>query len=163
MGMGVVIMLKMIKNRKRRSVLERLLSKISVPISGGCWLWEGYIHPTGYGKMFDGNGARASHIVSYELSRGKVPVGLQLDHLCRVRHCVNPEHLEAVTSVENSMRGDSWKHNVVKTKCKHGHNYSGYNLIIRKDRRGRECRTCKNIRNANYKNKNKEVGVGTSV
>ena len=82
---------------------------------------------------------------------GEVPKGLQLDHLCRVRDCVNPYHLEAVTQQENILRGESAsaKH-ARKTHCINGHPLSGDNLYLRPDRgdrAGRACRECQRIRN----------------
>lgn len=125
------------------SVLERLLSKVSVPVSGGCWLWEGGKTSEGYGSMWYGERRRSAHRTAYELSKGEIPKGLDLDHLCRVRHCVNPQHLEAVNRRENCRRGDCGKHNKVKTHCKNGHPYSGDNIIVRKRRTGgRDCREC---------------------
>lgn len=81
------------------------------PHLGPCWLWDGCIHPvTGYGQ-FGAKGTRLVHRISYQYSVGPIPKGLHLDHLCRVRPCVNPKHLEPVTPRENIARGnggDSW-------------------------------------------------------
>lgn len=77
----------------------------------GCWLWSGEINSSGYGRISQGNnhcGARVrylAHRVSYELHKGAIPKGMDLDHLCRVRLCVNPAHLEPVTRSENNRRG----------------------------------------------------------
>ena len=78
-----------------------------------------------------------AHRVAYELQVGPIPVGLQLDHLCRVRSCVNPAHLEPVTSAENTRRGLR----AMKTHCPQGHPYAGENLLIRPTGQ-RRCRTC---------------------
>lgn len=71
----------------------------------GCWLWDGYTNHDGYGR-FKVQGGRnvMAHIFAYEAEVGKVPTGLELDHTCNVRHCVNPAHLEAVTHLENVRR-----------------------------------------------------------
>lgn len=79
--------------------------------TAGCWDWTGARMANGYGvfNMPDrlGGGTRLAHRVSYELNVGPIPDGLELDHLCRVRHCVRPDHLEAVTHRENDLRGAS--------------------------------------------------------
>lgn len=74
-----------------------------------CWEWTGYKNSKGYGMFRLGTEHKFKHCVShrysYELLASKIPKGLQLDHLCRVRHCVNPKHLEPVTARENTVRG----------------------------------------------------------
>jgi hypothetical protein len=71
----------------------------------GCWLWTGGLDQYGYGKVRIYGRTRGVHRVAYELWVGPVPDGMQLDHRCRVRHCINPEHLEPVTVGENIRRG----------------------------------------------------------
>lgn len=72
---------------------------------GGCWIWTGSVEGKGYGHPTIAGKKHPAHRLAYELLVGPVPEGLHLDHLCRVRRCVNPEHLEPVTSRENSLRG----------------------------------------------------------
>jgi hypothetical protein len=73
---------------------------------------------------------------------GKIPEGLQIDHLCRVRECANPAHLEAVTCRENLLRGDTvTAHNANKTHCVNGHEYTPENTAITRDG-CRRCRIC---------------------
>lgn len=87
-----------------------------------------------------------AHRVAYELTRGKVPTNMCLDHLCKNRLCVNPEHLEIVTLVENVMRGESLHaRNARKTHCKSGHEFTKENTYIHPQRGSRLCRTCRNI------------------
>ncbi len=72
----------------------------------GCWAWTGALFENGYGAFWDTNNDTnvRAHRAAYQLLRGAIPEGLELDHLCRVRHCVNPHHLEAVTRSENLRR-----------------------------------------------------------
>lgn len=88
-----------------RPLVERLTEKIEVQ-PDGCWFWTASLRD-GYGQIRVGASVRSAHLVIYELVVGQVPDGLDLDHLCRVRHCVNPAHLEPVTRFENLYRGDT--------------------------------------------------------
>lgn len=104
--------------------------------SGDCWEWSG-ADTTGYGHFrLPGRRDVLAHRYAYEYLIGPIPGGLQLDHLCRNRRCVNPEHLEPVTQAENIRRA-------AKTHCVHGHELAGDNLYIDERRSSRECRTCR--------------------
>jgi hypothetical protein len=125
-----------------RTLEERLLSHID-KTDGGCWLWTASTYFGGYGQINVGNRQiRGVHRVAYELWVGPIPDGLHIDHLCRVRLCVNPDHLEAVTQRENNRRSLSpTALNAAKTHCPQGHPYVDGNLAV--DKRGfRHCRTC---------------------
>lgn len=108
-----------------------------------CWLWTGAIDTRGYGTYWKPKHARA-HRVSYEALIGPIPAGLDLDHLCRVRSCVNPHHLEPVTRKENMDRSPyryagGWGGTLV---CVNGHSVTGDNALKRSDSPGMRCRTC---------------------
>lgn len=127
--------------RKDADPIERLLSNMTVQ-SDGCWQWR----PTkrkGYGRIKIEGKFKTAHVYCYEHFKGPVPNGLELDHLCRNRACVNPDHLEPVTRRVNVLRGDSiMSHNAAKTHCVNGHEFSPENTIIRKNG-NRGCRQCK--------------------
>lgn len=127
---------------------ERLRSKVTV-VPGECWEWCGTVDRDGYGEISLGRkreGKARAHRAMYELEAGPVPDGMVLDHLCRNRGCVNPEHLEPVTNRENILRGEGVAAvNARKTHCLREHPLSGANLWV--NRRGqRQCRTCKRDR-----------------
>lgn len=111
----------------------------------GCWLWLGAASVGGYGQFYAGRlwpsgsqGKVYAHRYAYELLVGPIPEGLDIDHLCRVRNCVNPDHMEPVTHRENMLRGDTVvARNAMKTTCTKGHPLDGV------DERGRYCTTCK--------------------
>lgn len=125
--------------------LLRFLEYIEID-AAGCWLWRTAGSAHGYGQF-----RRADEIVpvlahrhAYELFKGPIPHGYQVDHLCRVRRCVNPEHLEAVTGAVNTQRAAQ-----AKTHCIHGHLYVGENIGVTSTGGGRiarYCRVCKRDR-----------------
>jgi len=127
----------------RAAMLERFWQKVNK--TSTCWLWTGFIHPSGYGRVMLTGAVRQAHRVAYEFVRGPIPEGLVLDHLCRVRNCVNPDHLEPVMQRINVLRGagPGAKHALV-THCPKGHPYDTKNTYFAK--RGRDCRTCHNER-----------------
>lgn len=120
-------------------MLDRILSKINK--TKDCWLWTGAITGGGYGVTSLNGEHRMAHRAVYGLMVGEIPQGLQLDHLCRVRHCVNPDHLEPVTAQVNTLRGEGISAKLAKrTHCKNGHEYTTENTAIQYGwRRCREC------------------------
>lgn len=141
------------------------LAKIR-PGEGGCWLWGGAVS-WGYGKFgvrrkADGKRFMAMvHRLAYEMWVGPIPEGLDLDHLCRVRNCLNPEHLEPVTRKENLRRGIgaqlSSERQLSKTECRNGHLYTEATMYI--DYRGlRKCRICDRAKKLRYRLKESTSG-----
>lgn len=127
--------------RKLVCVEDRFWSKVNK--TPGCWIWTANKSPEGYGQFWLGGRLVPAHRWSYESENGAIPKGLVLDHRCRERGCVRPEHLDAVTESINIRRGiGPGGINAAKTKCVHGHPYSKENTITNKDG-SRRCRTCK--------------------
>ena len=123
---------------------QRIEQKIHPEPNSGCWIWLGTINPTGGYPQIWANGKTVyAHVLIYEMIKGPIPEGLQLDHLCRVRCCVNPHHLEPVTARENMNRGNPYFiRNRNKTHCIYGHEFTIANTIRGRGGR-RECRECK--------------------
>lgn len=124
---------------------DHVLAKVRVDESSGCWLWTGRLSGQGYGHVSHRRKNHAAHRASYEAHIGPIPKGLEIDHRCRVRHCVNPAHLEAVTHAENVRRGDLRFVQGGKPACPRGHAYDEANTI-RRPNGSRGCRACINAR-----------------
>jgi hypothetical protein len=122
---------------------ERILSRIHIDTTTGCWLWNGVCNADGYGVVQAGASKRKmAHRVVYEMYRGQIPEGLHCDHLCRVHGCVNPWHIEPVTPRENVLRGIGPSARAAKaTHCRRGHYYSPDNTRINSDG-SRKCIAC---------------------
>jgi len=133
--------------------LKRFFSKIEG--RHNCWIWKAYRDKDGYGNITINKQPKRAHCISYELFKGEIPQGLQIDHLCRNTSCVNPEHLEVVTLRENLLRGDTYAaNNIKKTHCPQGHEYNKANTYRDKND-GWYCRLCRRVAQQRYLQKQK--------
>lgn len=123
-----------------------------VLIGDGCWEWTGSKNHDGYGSFQSFRKAglsrsQGAHRISWELLRGHIPKPLTIDHLCRNRGCVNPEHMEAVPIGINTLRGETIPaRNAAKILCKRGH------LLIEENKKSRICLICKDVMDEKYRN-----------
>lgn len=113
------------------------------PDLGPCWLWTGGRNNTGYGTFRYDDRTVVAHALAYVWRYGPIPDGLEPDHLCRVRHCVRPDHLEPVTHGDNVRRGTAGAINRAKTHCKWGHPFDAANTYIAPGGVKRACLQCR--------------------
>ena len=129
---------------------ERFWAKVEK--TDGCWLWTGAICEDGYGRFHvDGHNGRAvlAHRWTYQETHGEIAQGKQIDHLCRRRRCVRPDHLEVVTQAENIARGEGFSaRNSRTTHCVHGHPFDPRDTYVNPHRR--YCRECNRQKVARY-------------
>jgi hypothetical protein len=130
------------------------IAKSSIPHD--CWTWTGHT-VRGYGQYHAAGKDRPAHRLIYELTKGPIPLGLELDHLCRNRACVNPDHLQPVTHRENMQRG----FHAQKTHCLYGHLFDVANTY--RYRNGRHCRTCHNKRQRERNHKKRSASLTSSA
>lgn len=116
---------------------------------GDCWEWTGVLSDNGYSRFYMNGSMHYGHRVSFEHFTGPIPDGLEIDHLCRNRKCVNPDHLDAVTRRVNLLRSPIFRGNVQAnaTHCPSGHPYDEENTYRIPGRSHRLCRTCRRDRN----------------
>lgn len=120
--------------------MERLMANLDIT-PGGCWTWTGHCYSNGYSIIAWRATQHLGHRLSFRFFRGEIPDGLQLDHLCRNRACVNPTHLEPVTAMENTRRA-------MRSHCVNGHPFDVENTWMHKGKR--YCRECRRRRVREY-------------
>lgn len=146
------------KPTTRPSIEERFWAKVDKngPISKlgtPCWLWTGMLSPKGYGQ-FKSPISIMAHRNAYTFVKGAVPAGLEIDHLCSNRACVNPAHLEAVDHPTNVRRGAAGPGKLPRTHCRNGHPYTDENTHFTPNG-GRRCKTCAKATQARYHRRRK--------
>jgi len=138
-------------------IKERFFNKV-LKLPSGCWLWMGAIQGKFYKRDNGGYGSfryfgvvTPAHIASFRIHNIEIPDGMHIDHLCRITSCVNPDHLEPVTPLENFNRGigNKGENSLCKTHCPNGHEYTEYNTLHLKNYKNkknntyRSCRKCR--------------------
>ncbi len=143
--------------KREKPLIDRLLDN-AAPGEGDCWLWTGALSKSGYGRIKTSDGHMRPHRAAYEVFIAPIPDGLELDHLCRVRHCINPWHLEPVTHDINMERARL-------SHCLRGHEFTPENTYWftnlrdpNKPKRRRRCRECFRLRDAQYNEARKGDG-----
>lgn len=154
----------------RAEIKERILNSKTID-ENGCWIWQKRISSTGYGQIwvttsFGKGSVLGAHRVSYRVFKGDIDEGLQIDHLCKVRSCINPDHLEAVTAQENVHRSDAnYKKLKAKTHCINGHEFSQDNIFKVTTKEGwnlRQCKTCDYDRHRATRIKKRDLAYATA-
>lgn len=129
------------------SVAERIERGIVRVPESGCWVWVKAVNSLGYGRITTNSIVENAHRASYKAFVGEIPNGLEIDHLCKVRCCVNPDHLEAVTRYENMRRSSVWQYRKNKSHCQRGHELTNDNRYTAPSLGNKYlCRACKTMR-----------------
>lgn len=144
--------------KSKLSQVERFWNKVIIKENGyktPCWVWTASTNSMNYGHMNVSGKTIAAHRWAYEHFVGRIPEGLELDHMCRNTLCVNPSHCRAVTHKQNVLCGGSPSAlNAIKTHCPKGHEYIDNNIIV-VNGKWRRCRICVNEYGKNWRLKNK--------
>ena len=131
-------------------LIDRFMRHVSPEPNTGCWLWTGAVQGGGYGVFDIDERTGLAHRAAYRIFKGPIREGLQIDHLCRVRCCVNPDHLEPVTHAENLRRGlgnraattEAAKQRSARTHCPRGHERNESNVYVNPTHGRKACRAC---------------------
>lgn len=120
--------------------------------SSECWVWTGYVDRYGYGKISFHGRIVGAHRVAYMLTKGDIPVDMQVDHICWETLCINPDHLRLLPFIESVTRQRS----MLRTHCSHGHEMTSTNTYVKPGRPNtRTCRACNRDRVAEYTSRKK--------
>lgn len=143
--MAVAVTVPTLQERRDRFMIKVKLGEHATALPSPCWVWQGTLKD-GYGRYWENSRAYRAHRVSYELFRGRIPADKVLDHLCRNRACVNPQHLDLVPQRTNILRGANHvAAQAQRTHCPAGHAYDAANTY--RDSQGRRyCRACQRER-----------------
>lgn len=141
---------------RRLSVEDRIMSRVYMKPDCSCWFWRGIHDRDGYAKMTHRNRPIAVYRLAYETFKAPIPDGMEMDHICRERGCVNPSHVEPVTSRENTLRSPIAPAaiNARMEKCPNGHEFSVVKFGKRTQRR---CLICSKRRRQEYFQENKDA------
>lgn len=153
--------------KQARTSADRFWAKVNLagpvpaarPDLGPCWIWRGAKMSRGYGGLGANKQAWLAHRYSYTMAVGPIPAGLEIDHLCFVKLCVRPSHLEAVTSLVNNLRALHLRMLNGVGHCARGHAFAGDNLRLHTTRIGRRiCRACNNDTQRRYRERLEATG-----